>query len=149
MTFYIFGRIDCILTQKLSKKRATSIEEEIIMKTKKSLKEKLNKEAQIVDIPPKMAKRFGEGKMLIPRPLDIAQLIKNVPSGKLITQRAIREKLAKESKVTVTCPITTGIFLRMIAEAAEEERREGHKVIEGKGKKPPKVVDFERYLVEL
>jgi len=130
-------------------KRSTSIEEEIIIKTKKSLKEKLNKEAQIVDIPPKMAKRFGEGKMLIPRPLDIAQLIKNVPSGKLITQRAIREKLAKESKVTVTCPITTGIFLRMIAEAAEEERREGHKLIEGKGKKPPKVVDFERYLVEL
>ncbi|MCK4353210.1 hypothetical protein KAW65_07385 [candidate division WOR-3 bacterium] len=41
------------------------------MQTRKSWREKLEKEQglpKIVDIPPKMIKRLGQGKMLIPKP---------------------------------------------------------------------------------
>ena len=96
-----------------------------------SWREKLErmKEPKIVDIPPKMQKRFGKGKMLIPKPLDIDALIRKVPKGKLITQSQIREKLAKDFKVDATCPLTTGIFIRIIAEAAEEDLRNGKKSV--------------------
>jgi len=89
------------------------------------LEEQSKKLPRIVDIPEKMQKRFGKGKMLIPKPLDVEAVIKKVPRGKLITQQQIREMLATKFKVKVTCPITTGIFVRMIANAAEEERELG------------------------
>lgn len=86
-------------------------------------------EPKIVDIPPRMAKRLGTGKMLIPRPLDVDALIRRVKKGKLITQTQIRERLAKDFGVDVTCPLTTGIFIRIAAEAAEEDLRAGKKEI--------------------
>lgn len=102
------------------------------MKTTKTWREKLEKEhglPKVVNIPEKMVKRFGQGKMLIPRPLDIDALIRKIKKGKLVTQVQIREKLAKDFKVRVTCPITTGIFVRIAAEAAEEDLRKGEKMI--------------------
>lgn len=101
------------------------------MKKRMSSKEKLKKkqEPKIVDIPPKMVKRFGMGKMLIPRPLDVDALIRKVKKGKLVTQALIRERLAKDFGVDVTCPITTGIFVRIAAEAAEEDLRDGKKLV--------------------
>lgn len=101
------------------------------MKTRTTWREKLEKEQElrIADILPKMVKRFGRGKMLIPRPLDVDALIRKVKKGKLVTQDQIRKRLAKDSKVNVTCPITTGIFIRIAAEAAEEDLREGEKQI--------------------
>jgi hypothetical protein len=101
------------------------------MRTRTSWREKLEKEQEpkVVDIPPKMVKRFGTGKMLIPKPLDVDALIRKVKKGKLVTQAQIRERLAKDFKVDVTCPITTGIFIRIAAEAAEEDLRRGKKRI--------------------
>ena len=157
------------------------------MKTRTTWREKLEKEQEpkIVDIPPKMAKRFGTGKMLIPRPLDVDALIRKVKKGKLVTQAQIRERLAKDFHADCACPITTGIFIRIAAEAAEEDRRggkrqitpywrvikpdgslnekfpggpkaqaaslrkEGHRIQPGKGKKPPRVKDFEKSLQKL
>jgi hypothetical protein len=96
-----------------------------------SWREKLmrQQEAKIVDIPPRMQARFGKGKMLIPRPLDVNALIRRVPEGKLATVLQLRHELAKRSNVDVTCPLCTGIFVRISAEAAEEERRAGKKTV--------------------
>jgi hypothetical protein len=101
------------------------------VKKRMSSREKLKKkqEPKIVDIPPKMVKRFGTGKMLIPRPLDVDALIRKVKRGKLVTQGQIRERLAKDFGVDVTCPITTGIFVRIAAEAAEEDLRDGKRLV--------------------
>jgi alkylated DNA nucleotide flippase Atl1 len=97
------------------------------MRTRKSWKEKLERaqEAKIVTVPPRMQKRFGRGKMLIPRPLDVDAVIRKVPRGKLVTQGQIRETLALASGADVACPITTGIFIRIIAEAAAEAAQGG------------------------
>src|SRR5215467_8302321 len=86
-------------------------------------------EAKIVQVPPCMQKRFGKGTMVIPRPLDVDALIRQVPKGKLVTVAQLREELARRCKANVACPLTTGIFIRIAAEAAEEERRSGKKIV--------------------
>lgn len=94
-------------------------------------REKLTRqqEAKIVAIPPRMQARFGKGKMVIPKPLDVDALIRRVPRGKIATVLQLREELAKRSRVDVACPLCTGIFVRISAEAAEEERRAGKKAV--------------------
>src|SRR5689334_4331490 len=82
-------------------------------------------EPKIVEIPARMQPRFGKGRMLIPRPLDVDALIRAVPKGKLVTMRQLRERLARRSRANIACPLCTGIFVRIAAEAAEEDRRAG------------------------
>ena len=96
---------------------------------RKTWQEKLNNQSlpKLVDIPPKMTKRFGVGKMLVPSPLDVDALIRKVKRGKLVTQSQIREKLARDFHADVTCPMTTGIFVWIASEAAEEDLRAGKK----------------------
>ena len=127
----------------------------------------------------------GGGTLLIPKPLDVDALMRKVEKGKLITITQIRGRLAGEHGADDTCPLCAGIFLRIAAEAAEEDsgkgvtditpywrvlkgdgrlnekfpggveaqaarlEEEGHTIEPGKGKKPPRVKDFERALVEL
>ena len=95
-----------------------------------SWREKMDRpqEPKLVAVPPKMS-RFGKGMMLIPTPKLVDAVIRKVPRGKLITVGAIRKKLAAEHGADVTCPLTTGIFIRIAAEAAEEARAQGAKRI--------------------
>ena len=99
--------------------------------SRKSWKEKLHNQdhSKIVEIPPRMVKRFGPGTMLIPKPLDVDALIRKAGKGKLLTVSEIRSRLARDNKVDTTCPLTTGIFVRIVAEAAEEELRDGKKKV--------------------
>jgi len=96
-----------------------------------SWRAKLEKEQEpkIVDVPARMQRQWGEGKMLIPRPLDVDALVREVPRGKLVTVNQIRARLASEHGADCTCPMTTGIFLRIAAETAEEDRRAGKRRI--------------------
>ena len=67
--------------------------------------------------------------MVIPKPLDVDAQIRKTRKGKLVTVSEIRSRLARDNKVDVACPLTTGIFIRIAAEAAEEDRRNGKKVV--------------------
>ena len=95
-----------------------------------SWREKLERpqDAKVVKIPPKMS-RFGSGTMLIPTPKLVDEMIRQVPKGKLVTVSELRRKLAADFRTDVTCPLTTGIFVRIAAEAAEEDRANGKKRI--------------------
>jgi len=155
-------------------------------KSRKSWREKLEHPPEglpkVVNGPKKWEKRFGGRKVLVPTPLLVDALIRKVRKRKLITVTQIRQLLAKDFKADSTCPLTTGIFIRIAAEVAEEDlqagrkritpywrvikadgslnpkfpggvkaqaarlKKEGHKIICGKGKKPPKVQDFEKSL---
>lgn len=96
------------------------------------------------------AKNSRAGSLLIPRPIDVDRVIARVRKGKLITAALIRQCLtaefnAMDSKVRraacdnaagdsdytadSACPLCTGIFVRIAAEAAEEDRRAGRKRI--------------------
>ncbi len=97
-------------------------------KTKKSWQEKLahNKGLpKVIDIPPRMQKRWGHGQLVIPTPLEVDQVMKKVPKGKLITLQEIRSLLAKKYKVELACPVTVGIFIWIASHAAEEMMSEG------------------------
>jgi len=56
-------------------------------------------------------------------------VIRTIPKGKLVTDEQIREKLAKDYQADKTCSKVTGIFLRIAAEVAEEDRRNGEPTI--------------------
>ena len=84
---------------------------------------------KVVKVPVKMQKRFGTGTMLVPRPLDVDELIRKIPKGKLATTGQIGDRLARKSKADCACPMTTGIFIKIAAETAEEDLRNGKKRI--------------------
>jgi len=87
---------------------------------------------EVVGITPKMAGKWGTkagDTMVIPAPIEVDEIMKKVPAGKLITIIEIRSFLAKKHGATVGCPMTTGIFAWVAAHAAEEDRAEGKKDI--------------------
>ena len=88
------------------------------MRTRTSWREKLNdgRHTKVCPIPEGMQKRFGLGTMLIPKPLDVDALIRQVPKGRLITTGQIRAALASAAGASVTCPLVTGIAIRIAAE---------------------------------
>jgi hypothetical protein len=71
--------------------------------------------------------KWGSGTCVIPSPIEVDQIMRRVPLGKLITINEIRKKLAKKHKTTIGCPITTGIFAWIAANAAEEAAADGVK----------------------
>jgi alkylated DNA nucleotide flippase Atl1 len=69
---------------------------------------------------------FPAGRMLIASPLAIQEIVAKVPEGQVLRFGTLRSALAKRYGADYTCPITTGIFLRIAADAAEEERVDGN-----------------------
>lgn len=86
-------------------------------------------EPRLVGVPDVWAKTMGSGKMLIPTPRLIDELVKKIPKGKLSTVNQLRETLADRYHADVTCPLTTGIFLNISANAAEEDLASGKKKV--------------------
>jgi len=84
---------------------------------------------KVIVIDDKMSKKWGTGTCVIPAPIEVDEIMKKVPKGKLITINEIRQILAKKHKATIGCPITTGIFAWISANAADEVAKEGKKRI--------------------
>jgi alkylated DNA nucleotide flippase Atl1 len=82
---------------------------------------------KVVKIPPRMRARWGSGTLVIPAPLEVDSIMKRIPRGKLITINEIRAKLARKHGATIGCPITTGIFAWIAANAAKEAEDLGKK----------------------
>jgi len=59
--------------------------------------------------------------MLIASPPIINDYVKSIPYGKFVEPSTMRDDLAKKYKADKTCPVTTGIFLRIVSEASYEE----------------------------
>jgi len=68
----------------------------------------------------------GEGKtMLYPSARMLDDAIRAIPEGQTITPRELRVELARRHDASITCPVTTTMMLRIVAEAANEARRNG------------------------
>jgi hypothetical protein len=50
---------------------------------------------RVAEVNEKMSKKWGEGTVVIPSPLEVDATMKNVPAGRLITINQIREIMAK------------------------------------------------------
>ena len=114
----------------------------ILVRSKKSWREKIDGEVEWKVVPPDGKRKQS---MLVPNPRMIEELVREIPSGAVSTPRLMRKILAARYGAETTCPLCTGIFLRLIAEAANEAREAGHsdvlpywRVVDSKGKPNPK-----------
>ena len=84
--------------------------------------EKLNVEKKIKVV--RLEKKFTDipegSKMLVATPLIVDAYVRKIPKGHSTSFLTMREDWAREYKADKTCPVSTGIFLRISAEAAYE-----------------------------
>lgn len=95
---------------------------------RKSWREKLADDKglpKIGKVEGKMSQRWGGGTMVIPSPMEVDEIMRSVPKGKVTTINEIRASLARKHRVDFACPITTGIFAWIAANAAAEAQAEG------------------------
>ena len=82
------------------------------------------------DLEPKIVEHRRSGtRMLVPTPLLVAEEIRKVGKGRLITPRLLRERLARRTGAETVCPMTAGICLSIVAGAAEEQIAKGKRPV--------------------
>src|SRR5690349_20817077 len=64
-------------------------------------------------------------RMLIATPKIVDEYLRSIPTGKDVSMLTMRRDLALSHGADNACPLTTGIFLRIAAEAALEELEAG------------------------
>jgi len=76
-----------------------------------------------------LARRFAGHQpgelMLISTPREIRARIRRLRPGTATTMAEFRDRLAKGAGADFTCPLSSGIFLRIVAEDALESMHEG------------------------
>lgn len=102
------------------------------MATKKTWLDKLNehKESKIKRIDIDFADISAGSNMFIATPQLIDAYIQEIGIGKHIDLKTLRKDLAIEHNADATCPVTTGIFLRIVAEANYEKLQQGKSIEE-------------------
>lgn len=94
------------------------------MNQKRTWQEKLRDSKdlpKIVRLNPNGARHWRGETMVVPSPLEVDELMRKVPEGRVVTIAGLREALAKKFKTDIACPLTTGIFIWIAANAANEE----------------------------
>lgn len=82
----------------------------------------------------KLEKSFADigvgERMLISTPKEIDQYLRGSKRGDKLSLSKLRSDLAKKHGADKTCPVTTGIFLRIVSEVAIEDLANGKAVDE-------------------
>ena len=78
----------------------------------------------IKPIAPNMVKTWGEGMQVLPSALEIRQVMRTIPKGKVMTVKEVCVVLAKKHRVDMACPYTTGILMNIVARAIEEDEND-------------------------
>jgi hypothetical protein len=60
-------------------------------------------------------------KLHISCPVEVAEELKTIPPGTAMSLQAFRKRLAEKNNCDATCPVSTSIFLRTVAEYSWEE----------------------------
>ena len=71
---------------------------------KKTFTEKMNNDKdlpRVIEINEKMSKRWGTGTCVIPAPREVNEIMRMVPTGRIITINQIREVLARRHKASI------------------------------------------------
>ncbi len=94
---------------------------------RKSWTEKLNEpgEHQVTRIDKDLAGMKSGQMILIATPKIVEDYIRNIPPGGRVSLAQMRTDLARRFGADATCPLTAGIFLRIVAEAAHEAHEAG------------------------
>ena len=73
-------------------------------KLRKTWREKLEESKdlpKVVEITPEMRQRWGTGTCVIPAPIEVDEIMRQVPSGKLTTINQIRQVVAKKHGASI------------------------------------------------
>jgi alkylated DNA nucleotide flippase Atl1 len=92
-------------------------------KRRKSWEEKLNDAKdlpKVVQLKGKAKRRWKAETLAIASPREIFSFIQNVPAGKVATIADLQAAVAKKHAAEMGCPLTTGIFTWIAANASEE-----------------------------
>lgn len=94
---------------------------------RKTMQEKFDarKDVEIVILEKPMSGMPAGSKLLISTPAEIDTWVIAVPVGETRSVAQLREELAKKHGADGTCALTTGIFLRIVAERALEQLAAG------------------------
>lgn len=94
---------------------------------KKTWLQKFNVDREpVVEVTDKSFADIPQGsKMLIATPKVVDDYIKHIPKGHHTSLQQMRKDLAAEYGAEYTCPITSGIFLRIASELAYEQYQNG------------------------
>ncbi len=94
----------------------------------KSWSDKLNDPSKVHQLK-RLDKDFADmpanSKMLIATPKIIDEYVRQIPKGSSSNLATMRRDLANEFGADYTCPVTSGIFLRIVSEAAHEQLQTG------------------------
>lgn len=89
-----------------------------------------SRESEVRPVPPER-KGAGPGKtMLFPSAQLVNDTIRAIPEGRSVTPKELRSELARRHGASMTCPVTTTMMLRLVAEAANEAHRNGASLAE-------------------
>lgn len=83
------------------------------------------KPPQVVTLHADFAGVKAGNTMLISSPGDIAAYVAKIPRGETRTMDRLRNELARKAGAQSMCPVTTAIFLRVVAEVALRDLDEG------------------------
>ena len=94
---------------------------------RKTWTEKLDngRKAEVVRIARSYAGLPAGSDVLIPTPREVQAAVRKIPAGKFVAPEQLRAKPASKHGVETACPLVTGIFLRIIGEAAWEQMQAG------------------------
>ncbi|MEM1407111.1 MAG: hypothetical protein AAGG59_10080 [Bacteroidota bacterium] len=93
----------------------------------KSWTEKYNnrKDAVVKTLEKDFSDMVTGDQMLIATPKVIDNYIRQIPEGKKVDLKTMRKDLALDFNADNMCPLTTGIFLRIVIEKGHEEHEAG------------------------
>lgn len=97
------------------------------MTTRKTWTDKLHetKQAKVKRIETDFADIPAGSSMFIATPQIIDGYVKQLKKGAQVNIKTLRKDLALQHGADYTCPVTIGIFLRIVAEAAYENLQQG------------------------
>jgi len=90
---------------------------------RKTAREKLATPHNLPEVKP-APEIWGGGTMVIPHPMQVRELMDSIPEGRVSTLDEVRTSLAGKNGADIACPMTSGIFMSMVAQASHEDKEE-------------------------
>jgi hypothetical protein len=82
---------------------------------------------KVVTVSENARKHWKANTMAVPSPLEVKEIMSQVPEGKLIILREIRKAIARKHHADLGCPLACGLFPWIVAYASEEEAMENRR----------------------
>lgn len=79
---------------------------------------------KIVELDEEGAKKWGGRRMVIAPPIAYDEIMRKVPKGMVITTNELRKYMANKYKTDITCPLTAGIFINIVAWASYQRNKD-------------------------